>query len=634
MFALLCAALATTGGTSYAAAPPSATITGPGKKCVDVDGDDSGGNGAAVQLWDCHAPARDQHWTHRSDGSLSTLGRCLDVDSSGTAAGTRVQLYDCNGTGGQVWRARADGSLFNPQSGRCLDSPDGNTANGTDLRLWDCNGSAAQRFTVTNGTIVGPGDKCVDVDGDDAGGNLKPVQLWDCLAEAADQHWTRNANGSLSTLGRCLDVDSSGTAAGTRVQLYDCNGTGAQAWQQRADGSLFNPQSGRCLDSPSGNTANGTRLQIWDCNGSAAQRFRVNAAGGTQTGGFVYPAPGQTTGPGQLPPATTRVDYLGRQDYGTEVARDLGFSGVVNGQSVWTYGDTLVPDGRGGWIITANDSVGLGVKDNPIRINQRVGSNGWPDQWIPYTDAESANGGAGRYGMGGTNVVEYAPNKGLVWFLRNNRGSGGQGIEGAGVATVTADANGARATRVSDDLMWAADEPWWGDVGVTYNSQDGKVYVYGHGAGEFSRNIYLARVPANRATEVAAYEYWDQSARTWSTQRLTLGGANGTKKLTDAQSIFPDHMLGQSNAFWSNHYNTWMFVAGADVGYSDIMVMTAPRLEGPWTKLTTVGSTCPTGTCGLRYAIAPHPEYDPTGKTLLVTWTDDNVIHSSRLTWR
>jgi hypothetical protein len=486
---------------------------------------------------------------------------------------------------------------------------------------------------VSATTITGIGGKCLDVDGDDVGGDGRAVQLWDCQPQAADQHWTQNSNGSLETLGRCLDIDGNGTAAGTQVELWDCNGVGGQVWQPRSDGSLYNPQSGRCLDSPSSNTANGTRLQIWDCNGTGAQKWAFGTA--ASTGGFVYPAPGQTTGAGQLPPAAASVDYLGAQDYGTGVARDLGFSGVVGGRSVWTYGDTLVPTGGGNYALTASDSVGLGDAANPVHITDRVGSNGNPDEWIPLTAAENANGGLGRYGMGGTDVVEYAPGKGLVWFLRNNRGSGGQGIEGAGVATVTADANGATATRVSDNLMWGADEPWWGDVGVTYDPQDGKVYVWGHGAGDFSKNIYLARVTATRATDVSAYEYWDQSTGTWGTQRLTLSGDNGTKKLTDAESMFPDHMLGQSNAFWSNYYNTWMFVAGADVGYTDIMVMTAPSLTGPWTRLTTVASTCPNNQCGaIRYAIAPHPEYDPSGKTLLVTWTDNNVIESARLHWR
>lgn len=102
-----------------------------------------------MQLWGCQSYAADQRWTHDSDLSLRTLGRCLDIAGNGTTAGTAVELYDCNGIGGQKWVQRADGSLRNPQSGRCLDSPDGATTNGTRLRIWDCNGSAAQRFRLS-----------------------------------------------------------------------------------------------------------------------------------------------------------------------------------------------------------------------------------------------------------------------------------------------------------------------------------------------------------------------------------------------------------------------------------------------------------------------------------------------------
>jgi hypothetical protein len=127
---------------------PQGEITGPGGKCVDVAADDTGVNLAAVQLWDCQNWAEDQYWSHHTNGSLSTIGRCLDINGNGTAAGTQVELWDCNGVGGQVWQQRSDGSLFNPQSGRCLDSPSGATANGTRLQIWDCNGSAAQKFTL------------------------------------------------------------------------------------------------------------------------------------------------------------------------------------------------------------------------------------------------------------------------------------------------------------------------------------------------------------------------------------------------------------------------------------------------------------------------------------------------------
>ena len=255
----------------------SGTITGPGGKCVDIAGDDNGGNGTAAQLWDCQSGAADQKWTHNANGSLSTLNRCLDINGNGTANGTLVQLWDCNGVGGQKWVQQADGSLRNPQSGRCLDSPNGATGNGTRLQIWDCNGSAAQKFAANGGGPVNaPGGKCVDVAGDDNGGYGTAVQLWDCQSGAVDQHWYHNGNGSLRTLNRCLDIIGNGTANGTQVELWDCNGVGGQNWQQQADGSLRNPQSGRCLDAPGGATGNGTRLQIWDCNGTAAQKFALN----------------------------------------------------------------------------------------------------------------------------------------------------------------------------------------------------------------------------------------------------------------------------------------------------------------------------------------------------------------------
>ncbi|MFD2422726.1 arabinofuranosidase catalytic domain-containing protein [Amycolatopsis pigmentata] len=264
-----------TGSTSLPAT--AATVTGPGGTCVDVASDDLGGNTAPVQLWGCQSWAVDQHWTHNSDDSLSTIGRCLDVVNGGTAKGTQVQLYDCNSTGAQKWLQQANGSLLNPQSGRCLDSPQGATGNGTRLEIWDCNGSGAQTFSVNGGGVVdGPGGQCVDVANDDNGVNGTPVQLWGCQSYAVDQHWYHNANGSLETLGRCLDIVGNGTAPGTQVELWDCDGVGGQVWAPQADGSLLNPQSGRCLDATDGATGNGTRLRISDCDGSPAQKFTLS----------------------------------------------------------------------------------------------------------------------------------------------------------------------------------------------------------------------------------------------------------------------------------------------------------------------------------------------------------------------
>ena len=71
--------------------------------------------------------------------------------------------------------------------------------------------------------------------------------------------------------GKCLDVPNGATANGTRVQLWDCNGSSAQQWSFQADGSIraFN----KCLDVSNSGTADGSVIQLWDCNGSGAQQW-------------------------------------------------------------------------------------------------------------------------------------------------------------------------------------------------------------------------------------------------------------------------------------------------------------------------------------------------------------------------
>jgi chitinase len=73
-------------------------------------------------------------------------------------------------------------------------------------------------------------------------------------------------------------VDGGGTTDGTTVDLYDCNGSGAQVWVPQANGELLNPQSGKCLDDPGFSTSWGTQLGIWDCNDGANQKWTLPAA--------------------------------------------------------------------------------------------------------------------------------------------------------------------------------------------------------------------------------------------------------------------------------------------------------------------------------------------------------------------
>ncbi|MFG3009481.1 RICIN domain-containing protein [Streptomyces cinerochromogenes] len=121
--------------------------------------------------------------------------------------------------------------------------------------------------------IRGLAGKCVDVAGANSA-NGTPVQLYDCNGTGA-QSWTVGSDGTLRALGKCLDVTDNGTADGSTVQLWDCGGGPNQKWVVSGAHDIVNPQANKCLDVTGNNSANGTRLQIWTCTGGANQKWTV-----------------------------------------------------------------------------------------------------------------------------------------------------------------------------------------------------------------------------------------------------------------------------------------------------------------------------------------------------------------------
>jgi predicted alpha-1,2-mannosidase len=134
-------------------------------------------------------------------------------------------------------------------------------------------------FTAAGAAPAGPvvsgvsASLCVD-DSGGAATDGSHIQIWDCNGTGAQQV-TVATNGTLQVEGGCLDVTSSGTANGTLVQWWGCDNTGAQLWQPGPDNSLVNPESGKCLDDPGSSTTEGTQLQIYTCNGTNAQNWTL-----------------------------------------------------------------------------------------------------------------------------------------------------------------------------------------------------------------------------------------------------------------------------------------------------------------------------------------------------------------------
>src|SRR6185436_12684834 len=112
--------------------------------------------------------------------------------------------------------------------------------------------------------IIGNGsNRCIDIPSANAVDGAR-LQLWDCNGTGA-QRWTFNADGSITALGKCMDVSGGSTANGAAVQLWTCNGTGAQKFTLSAAGDLVNTQANKCVDVTNAGTANGSKLQLWQC---------------------------------------------------------------------------------------------------------------------------------------------------------------------------------------------------------------------------------------------------------------------------------------------------------------------------------------------------------------------------------
>lgn len=154
VFAVVAAVL-TALSTATPAHAASGSITGLAGKCVDVAGAGSA-NGTAVQLYDCNG-SNAQIWSNSGDGTLRALGKCLDIADRGTADGAAVQLWDCSGGSNQQWVVSPAHDIVNPAADKCLDVRDNTSANGARLQIWSCSGGANQKWNAPAGGGGGGG---------------------------------------------------------------------------------------------------------------------------------------------------------------------------------------------------------------------------------------------------------------------------------------------------------------------------------------------------------------------------------------------------------------------------------------------------------------------------------------------
>ncbi|MEU1542050.1 ricin-type beta-trefoil lectin domain protein [Actinacidiphila glaucinigra] len=137
--------------------------------------------------WDGKAKTVSGFGANGNGQLLGLAGKCLDLQSASTTAGTPLQLYSCNGSKAQNFKLDTASSTLTIL-GKCLTPTGGATADNTPVTLAACNGASSQKWTLTAGT-------------------LKHVSS-----------------------SKCLTVPGTGSADGTDLQIAPCTTSGAQKW--------------------------------------------------------------------------------------------------------------------------------------------------------------------------------------------------------------------------------------------------------------------------------------------------------------------------------------------------------------------------------------------------------------------
>ncbi|MFI5616579.1 RICIN domain-containing protein [Streptomyces sp. NPDC051567] len=123
-------------------------------------------------------------------------------------------------------------------------------------------------LSVTGADAAAPKDQSVHWTASADAKDARPYRLFDQAVRI-----TNDFAGRPTT--QCLDVDANGGGNGTKVQIWQCNGSTQQRWYVWNDGRIESFRfPGKCLDADTnGGGANGTKVQVWQCNGSTQQRW-------------------------------------------------------------------------------------------------------------------------------------------------------------------------------------------------------------------------------------------------------------------------------------------------------------------------------------------------------------------------
>lgn len=292
--------------------------------------------------------------------------------------------------------------------------------------------------------------------------------------------------------------------------------------------------------------------------------------------------------------------------------RDVGFSGVLQGRSVWIFGDTFLPakgdDGlrwrSSSWSWTSD----LASEDGIGSFRHALGPDGMALQLLPHTEEEAAYNlaheghddcsaktqcGSRRTPWPQALVTDEEGRRAVVYYLNMHTGPGGQwdfkSVSGSVATWQNAEVP---ATRIEPPLF-SDEEPDWGAAALRVGDD---IYVYACEFDGTQKPCLLARVPFDSATERSAYRFWGGSGE-WS---------------RDWRAAVP---IFEGGSLFSVHYNAHLgkylafYLPGID---SVFRLRTADQPQGPWSEAQEFGTAARSNE-GWNYALIAHPEFSREG---------------------
>ncbi len=321
----------------------------------------------------------------------------------------------------------------------------------------------------------------------------------------------------------------------------------------------------------------------------------------------------------QASTTTNVVKTYGVQDLGLMtsndkniVGRDSGQSGVVGDKPFWLFGDTLYNTNNIGrpvepWEFRSMTGA-YGEYSSPTSLTDTLGPDGLLPQTVPFSASELAynkqkNKFDDRYALWPSGMVPVNSNSSYIFFssILIGKGDLNYKLQYFGVAKLEKGQYVAKRLTGDKGLFTGQNIP------LSVEFQEGNMIYYSScQVGAFlSSPCKIGRVDIGSILNQNAYMWWD--------------GKNWQRDYSKATQVLDGSTTGMSIKY--NPYLKKYVAVYLPIFNNSLRIRTADSITGPWSEAQELYKTLDS-TKGNNYAANMHPEYDPSGKLLYVSYLD------------